>query len=91
MGEGLSKDRHIVLIDAQWHALAKARGLHTPKALAGALGISEVTLWRIRKGHGYPGEQFMTKAMWLFFTGYDIDGNKIPAKFEDLFEIRDVA
>lgn len=81
MDENLTDTRRIVLIDEQWLELKKANGLHTEKALAGALGISEVTLWRIRKGHGYPGETFILKALSLF-PGYE---------FKDLFEIKTVA
>lgn len=62
---------------AGWERWKQVCNLPTEKAVAQAMGISEVTLWRVRKGRARPGEAFIALAMTAF------DG----AVFEQLFTV----
>ena len=71
---------NIALVDVGWTYWKYYRKLPTEKSVADAMGISEVTLWRVRKGHARPGEAFIAKAISTFGAGFD-----------HLFVVRDAA
>jgi hypothetical protein len=56
----------LVLNRSKLDALAESAGIHTDAELAGVLGTTTVTLWRIRNGHTYPSNEFMARCLHAF-------------------------
>lgn len=60
-----------VIREERWSYWMKLRQIHTEKALAEAMRISEPALWRVRKGHSEPGTKFIRHAQLALGAGYD--------------------
>lgn len=56
----------LVLNRKRLDALAHAAGIRTDAELAAVLGTTTTTLWRIRKGHTFPSNEFMARCVAAF-------------------------
>lgn len=56
----------LVLNVSTLERLSKSAGISTDVELAGALGTTTETLWRIRNGHTYPSNEFMARCVTTF-------------------------
>jgi hypothetical protein len=60
-----------------WFDACKAAGLDSNTAIASALKVSEVQVWRVQTGENLPGNRFVTGVVRVF--GWD--------KLAEIFEI----
>jgi hypothetical protein len=67
----------IRLIESGWNRYCRRLELPTDEDAAYALGMSRVTVWRIRTGQTAPGMSFIAKVLNLMRG----------AQFEELFEV----
>lgn len=62
----------IVLNETGWREALAQKDLHGDAAIARAMGMSKVTLWRVRTGRAEPGHRFIDTAQTLFEKPYSV-------------------
>jgi transcriptional regulator with XRE-family HTH domain len=65
------------LIESGWNRHCRRLDLPTDEHVADALGLSRVTVWRVRTGQTAPGMRFIARVLNLMRG----------AQFEELFEV----